>query len=77
MAEALIGQGAAILQGQQLAGFWPASLAGELDAHLAEDNNRSIRGWLERVGARIVDRPEFVLPNINRPEDLERLTRPG
>ena len=28
LAEALIGQGAAILQGQQLAGFWPASLAG-------------------------------------------------
>lgn len=77
LAEALIGQGAAILKGQQLIGFWPASLAGELDAHLAEENNRSIRGWLERVGARIVERPEFVLPNINRPEDLEDLARSG
>lgn len=73
LAEALVGDGPAVLKGQQLAGFWPASLAGELDAHLAEENNRSIHGWLERVGARIVERPEFVLPNINRPEDLEKL----
>ncbi|HJT39258.1 MAG TPA: molybdenum cofactor guanylyltransferase [Sphingobium sp.] len=73
LAEALIGDGAAILKGQQLAGFWPVSLADELDAHLAEENNRSIYGWLERIGARIVERPEFVLPNINRPEDLAKL----
>ncbi|KKW93362.1 molybdenum cofactor guanylyltransferase [Sphingobium chungbukense] len=73
LAGALIGDGAAVLKGQQLAGFWPVSLAAELDAHLAEENNRSIYGWLERIGARIVERPEFVLPNINRPEDLERL----
>ncbi|WP_313803392.1 molybdenum cofactor guanylyltransferase [Sphingobium sp.] len=73
LAEALVGDGAAILKGQQLAGFWPVGLASELDAHLAEENNRSIHGWLERIGARIVERPEFVLPNINRPEDLERL----
>ena len=77
LAEALVGDGPAVLKGQQLAGFWPASLAGELDAHLAGENNRSIHGWLERVGARIVERPEFILPNINRPEDLERLTLPG
>jgi molybdenum cofactor guanylyltransferase len=71
--KALIGNGAAVLKGQQLAGFWPASLADELDAHLAEENNRSIFGWLERVGARIVDRPDIILPNINRPEDLANL----
>lgn len=76
LAEALIGNSAAVLKGQQLAGFWPAGLAGELDAHLAEENNRSIYGWLDRIGARIVDRPEFILPNINRPEDLERFTLP-
>jgi len=75
LAEALVGEGAAILKGQQLAGFWPVSLAGELDAHLAEDNNRSIYGWLDRIGARIVERPEFILPNINRPEDLEALEK--
>ena len=69
----LVGDGPAILKGQQLAGFWPASLASELDTHLAEDNNRSIFGWLERIGARLVERPDLLLPNINRPEDLERL----
>ena len=73
LAEALTGDGAAVLKGQQLAGFWPASLAGELDAHLAEENNRSVYGWLERIGARIVDRADIVLPNINRPEDLDGL----
>lgn len=76
LADALVGEGAAILKGQQLAGYWPASLASELDAHLAEDNNRSIHGWLDRIGARIVERPDIVLPNVNRPEDLERFTLP-
>lgn len=73
LAEALVGDCAAVLKGQQLAGFWPASLAVEMDAHLAEDNNRSIYGWLDRIGARIVDRTDIVLPNINRQEDLNRL----
>ena len=76
LAQALVGEGAAILKGQQLAGFWPACLASELDAHLAEENNRSIYGWLERIGARVIDRPDIVLPNINRPGDLEGLENP-
>lgn len=69
----LIGPRAATLRGQPLLGWWPAPLAPEMDAHLSEDNNRSIRGWLERIGARMVDMPELVLPNINRPEDLDAL----
>jgi molybdopterin-guanine dinucleotide biosynthesis protein A len=69
----LVGTGAAILKGQPLMGFWPASLASLLDAHLAEENNRSIHGWLERIGTRIVEQPGLVLPNINRPEDLADL----
>ena len=73
LAQALVGEDAAVLKGQPLAGFWPAALAGELDAHLAEENNRSIRGWLERIAARVVDRADLVLPNVNRPEDLEGL----
>ena len=28
---------------------------------------------LERIGTRVVERPDLALPNINRPEDLERL----
>lgn len=68
----LIGQQAAILKGQQLLGWWPTALAAALDAHLAQDNNRSIRGWLDHIDARIVDVPGLVLPNINRPEDMDR-----
>jgi molybdopterin-guanine dinucleotide biosynthesis protein A len=50
-------------------------LAAELDAHLGEENNRSIRGWLDRIHARVVDMPGLTLPNINRPGDLEDLPR--
>ena len=71
---ALIGERAAILKGQQLLGWWPAMLAPELDAHLSEDNNRSIHGWLDRIGARMVEIPGLILPNINRPEDLAGLS---
>lgn len=72
---ALIGDGPAILGGQQLLGWWPSTLALELDAHLAEENSRSIHGWLSRIGARVVDVPGLILPNINRPEDLATLAR--
>jgi molybdopterin-guanine dinucleotide biosynthesis protein A len=71
---ALIGDGAAILRGQQLLGWWPATMAFEMDAHLDEENNRSIYGWLDRIGAREVELPDIILPNINRPEDLARLS---
>jgi molybdopterin-guanine dinucleotide biosynthesis protein A len=70
---ALIGDRPAILLSQQLLGWWPATLAFELDAHLNEENNRSIYGWLDRIHAREVDMPGLILPNINRPEDLARL----
>lgn len=70
---ALIGEAPAILHGQQLLGWWPSALAPELDAHLAEGNNRSIHGWLVRIGARVVDVPGLILPNINRPEDMAAL----
>ncbi|WP_088183390.1 molybdenum cofactor guanylyltransferase [Sphingobium sp. Z007] len=70
---ALIGDRPAVLLGQQLLGWWPAIMASELDAHLAEENSRSIYGWIERVNARVVEMPDLVLPNINRPEDLAGL----
>lgn len=72
----LIGDRAATLQDQPLLGWWPAGLAPELDAHLAADNNRSIRGWLARIDARTVALPGLTLPNINRPADLAALRRP-
>lgn len=70
---ALIGPRAAILAGQPLLGWWPVTLADALDTHLAEENNRSIRGFVDRIGARVVEMPGLVLPNINRPEDLAGL----
>lgn len=69
----LIGPSAAALSDQPLIGWWPASLAAELDAHLAEENSRSIRGWLARVGGRAIDAPGITPPNINRPGDLMKL----
>lgn len=72
---ALIGADPAIRHGQQLLGWWPSTLAPDLDAHLAQDNNRSIHGWLIRIKARVVDVPGLILPNINRPEDLAALAK--
>lgn len=69
----LLGDGPALLEGQPLIGWWPATLAPALDTHLAEENSRSIRGWMERVRARTVAVPGLALPNINRPEDLAAL----
>lgn len=75
LAHALIGDGAAVLEGQPLAAWWPAALADALDRHLAETSKHSIRGWIEKVKPRIVTMPDLVLPNVNRPADLEQLTR--
>ncbi|MFD1105973.1 molybdenum cofactor guanylyltransferase [Sphingobium olei] len=71
--DALVGDRAAIVDGQPLIGWWPASLAPVLDRHLADENSRSIRGWLGRIDGRLVDAPGLSLPNINRPEDLKRI----
>lgn len=73
LAHALIGEGAAVLDGQPLAAWWPAALAEALDQHLAETSKHSIYGWIERVKPRIVTMPDLVLPNINRPGDLDAL----
>ncbi len=62
----------AYLDGQPLIGLWPASLAADLDAHLAATTDLSMRAWIKRCGARRVRGP--ILPNINTPEDLAALT---
>lgn len=68
----LMRDGPAFLAGQPLLGWWPSALADELDAHLRESNNRSIRGWSERISARGVAMGSFDVPNINRPDDLTK-----
>jgi molybdopterin-guanine dinucleotide biosynthesis protein A len=73
VARALIGNDAAIVQGQHLVGYWPAILADDLAEHLLSCENRSIRGWLDRIRPRAVFLTEAPLPNINTPFDLEAL----
>lgn len=72
-ARALIGNSAAVLAGYQLIGYWPATLAERLDAHLAGSGDRSIRGWGALADARIVPFTGDPLPNINTPADLTAL----
>ncbi|HWI85889.1 MAG TPA: molybdenum cofactor guanylyltransferase [Sphingomonas sp.] len=68
VAAALIGDEAAVVEGQHLIGWWPAALAPMLDAHLRTTRDRSMRGWFALVGPRLVRGP--ALPNINTPADL-------
>lgn len=72
LVEALAGEGAAFLADCPVVGYWPAELAGPLEAHLAEGGSRAVRRWAERVGAGEV-RFEQPLANVNRPADLERI----
>jgi molybdopterin-guanine dinucleotide biosynthesis protein A len=68
LAQALQGEGAAIVQSQPVVGLWPAALAAPLDVYISE-GGRALYGFAERVGARqvAIDPP---LMNVNRPEDL-------
>lgn len=64
----LSGKDAACAAEQPVVGWWPVSLAAELDRFLGE-GGRALYRFVDRVGAR---RVEFNPPlaNINRPEDL-------
>jgi molybdopterin-guanine dinucleotide biosynthesis protein A len=73
LAHALIGPDAAVLEGQHLAAWWPASLAPLLDAHMARTDRYALRGWMDKVGPRVVRLPDLELPNVNYREDLDRL----
>ncbi len=53
-------------------GYWPASLADDLIAFLADADDRSVRGWARRCGARPVAAPAPIA-NVNTPADLARL----
>lgn len=73
--DALMGNEAAVLEGQHLAGFWPVALAERLDQHLMQSSNRSLFAWFDQVAPRLVTMPDLVMPNINRVGDLEILAR--
>lgn len=72
LAAMLVGEGAAIVEGQHLVGYWPVALAAALDAYLAASDDRSIRAWLALARPRIIAF-SAPLPNINTPADLAAL----
>lgn len=54
-----------------VAGYWPIALYDALLDQLAGEN-RSMRAWAERCGAKRIDSAQVA--NINRPEDLAGLS---
>jgi len=61
----------AFLAAQPVIGLWPVQALPLLDALLSEEDDRSVRGFARRIGARAVEN-DVDLPNINRPSDLDR-----
>ncbi|QIK79514.1 molybdenum cofactor guanylyltransferase [Sphingomonas piscis] len=72
LAARLRGAGSAIMAGQPLFGFWPSRLADDLLDFMQKPTKHSMRAWAAWVEARVVDFG-YDVPNINRPEDLDRL----
>ncbi len=68
----LVAQAPAFCADAPILGFWPPSLAGALEAHLAEGGDRSIRRWARSVGA-VAIASSAALANINTPADLAAL----
>lgn len=69
--EALVERAPAYCREAPILGCWPASLSASLDAYVAADAKRSIRGWAESIGAACLDAAP--LANINTPADLAAL----
>lgn len=62
----------AYLESQPVIGLWPISVSTEIEAQLTTRDDRSVRRFGNRIGARAVA-CDFVPPNINSIADLERL----
>lgn len=67
LAAGLAGPGATYIEGCPIVGWWPATLAPRLAAHLAVTPDRSLRAWIRAENANPRSVP---LANINRPQDL-------
>lgn len=61
----------ALLAAQPVIGLWPVRALLLLDALLGEEDDRSVRSFARRMGARAVE-SDVDLPNINHPSDLDR-----
>lgn len=67
----LVGDGAAIVEGCPIVGYWPSPLADDLLAHLGRGGTHAVRAWARTTGAREI-RPAVPLLNVNTPADLLR-----
>ena len=72
LSELLAGDTAAVVVGQPLFGYWPASLSAPLDKYLARDGTRAVFDWAQIAGARRV-RLTHDIPNVNTLSDLQAL----
>ena len=71
---ARLSPGPAVVDGHWLMGLWPASLADDLDEWLGSQADRSIRGFMRQVDARIVA-VDTSFVNINTPDALAEAER--
>ena len=69
---ALLEPAPAWLESQPVIGLWPLSALPALEALLTEGDDRSVRRFGQRIGARPIA-SDFVPPNINSVADLDRL----
>jgi molybdenum cofactor guanylyltransferase len=65
---------AAYIVGHYLFGIWPVSLSETLNQYLAEQSDRSMRGWIAAIGARELPATEDHR-NLNTPDDLAQFAR--
>ena len=76
----LAGEGAAVLAGHWLFGWWPVTLAEDLERHILS-GRRSVLSWVEAAGARQVEDGDVSPVNINTRADLavasERISGDG
>ena len=72
LAERLVGLEPAIMVGQPLFGYWPSSLAVDLDEFVRYGYGRAMKDWALWAGARRVRLTQTVA-NINTREDLAGL----
>lgn len=71
---ALFDAGAGYAAEAPTVGLWPARLAQPLLTHLLSGERRSVRHWAALAGVEPVG-AGITVPNVNTPDDLERLTR--
>jgi molybdopterin-guanine dinucleotide biosynthesis protein A len=65
----LCGTQAAVLDTQTAIGWWPVSLASNLNAHIRK-GGRSLESWIAITQCRRVSDAAFALVNVNRHGDM-------